>query len=502
MLAFIRQYKIATSSALILMVALGYFLYAKVNQDPLAGLITTTVERGTVENLVSVSGLTKARNAAELGFKSPGTVSSVFVREGDTVKTGDILATLGAEELIASRASAVADVRVAEADLAELLSGDTAADRDITDTKAAIAESELERIIAAQNILVENAIRTLRSSDIAAKTTNSDEDAPAPVITGTYQCDREGTYTLAVYRSNTESGYSLQLTGLETGTFPISTEQPIPFGRCGLYAQFAPNAQYGNSDWTITIPNTAAASYTTNKNILLAAETNAQTSIAAATQALNLAQQEKTAKNAAPRNEAISRARARVDKAQAIVTQIDTQIGDRAIMAPFDGVITLVDIVPGESAGTAPLFTLLATDGIELRARIPEIDITAVALGQRVRTVFDAQSDVTLEGSVAYISPLPIQIDGVGYFEITIALDTPPDWLRGGLNADIDIIINRTENALRIPKRYLMRNGNEMSVVTLEDTLLATTSVSIIREGNDGWVAIEGVPEGTIIVTP
>jgi HlyD family secretion protein len=502
MVHFLKTHKYFVAILLIATTIGIYSIYSYATTDPLAGLITTQVERGAVESLVSVSGLTKARNAAELGFKTTGTVSTVFVREGDTVKEGDILATLGAEELISTRASAVADVRVAEADLAELLQGDTATVRVITDTKAAIAEAELERTISAQGILVENAKRTLRSSDLAAKTIDEDENATAPAITGTYRCDRDGVYTITVYRSNAESGYSMQLSGLESGTFPISTEQPVAFGSCGLYAQFSANTQYGNSVWTITIPNTAAASYTTNKNALLAAETTARTSIAAATQAKTLATQEKVAANAAPRNEAVVRAQARIDKARALVAQIDTQIGDRAIMAPFDGIITTVDIVAGETAGTAPLFTLLATDGIELRARIPEIDITAVAVGQRTRTVFDAQPGETLDGTVLYIAPLPIQIDGVGYFEITIALDTPPTWLRGGLNADIDIIINRTENTLRIPKRYLIKDDATSSVLTLTAGSVATTTITTLREGNDGWVAIEGIPEGTTVVTP
>jgi RND family efflux transporter MFP subunit len=504
MFSFVRQHKLISGTFVLAILAGGYFVYQKINRDPLEGLVTTTVERGTVESLVSVSGVTKARNTAKLAFPSPGVVSKVYVREGDVVEVGTILATLGAEELVAARASALSDLAVAEADLAELLNGNTQSERDITSTKVAIAEAELARITETQEVLVTNAKRALRSGTLSARSSDVSEDAPAPTITGTYRCEKEGSYTLTVYRSSANSGYSMRVSGLETGSADVSIDQPAPFGTCGLFAVFTDGAQYSNSVWTVTIPNTAGESYTANKNALLAAQNSAQTSIAAAKQALTLAQQEQISTNAAPRNEAVARAQARIDKASATIAQIDAQIGDRAIVAPFTGTITTVDIVVGESAGTAPLFTLLATDDIELKARIPEIDITTIQTGQKARVIFDADTSATLTGVVTYISPLPIQIDGVGYFEITVSLDTNPSWLKGGLNADIDIIIEFTENLLRIPKRYLIENAEGTFIRTLSGNQISTTTVQKEAAGNDGWVGITGpgITTGTVIVTP
>lgn len=480
----------------------SYLLWLQQQPQSLDTLITTTVERGTVENLVSVSGLTQARNTAKLAFPSSGVVSAIYVQEGDTVNAGDIIATLGAEELIATRASAVADLHVAEADRAELLSGDTAATRDITNTKVAIAKAELDRITTTQTVLVDNAQRTLRSSNLSAQTKNAGETAPAPAISGSYRCTQEGEYTLTIYSSGAASGYSMRVEGLESGTYPVSTDQPTAFGTCGLLAQFDATSQYTGSIWTILIPNTTAASYTVNKNAKTAAENNAKSAIAAAREAVTLAEQEQIAANAAPRSEALTRATARIAKASATIALIDAQIADRSIVAPFTGTVTAVDVVVGETAGALPLFTLLATDNIELKARIPEIDITSIALGQSARVIFDAETDTTLTGTVTYIAPLPIQIDGVAYFEITVTLSSLPAWLRGGLNADIDVITQSTPNVLRVPKRYVTTNNGQSFLRTVSGTTIATTSITLITEGNDGFVAIEGVTPGTTVVTP
>lgn len=502
MVTFVRRNKISLSVALVVLATGGYFLIQNINRDPLFGLVTTTVERGTVESLVSVSGVTKARNTAELAFPTSGVVSKVYVKEGDVVETGTVLATLGAEQLVASRASAVADLRVAEADLAELVTGDTSATRAITGTKLDIATAELARVEETQKVLIANAKRALRSGTIIARSIDPNESAPAPTISGTYTCSNEGSYVLTVYRSGAESGYSIRVSGLETGGVSVSTDQPAPFGTCGLYALFTEVGQYSDSVWNLEIPNTTGASYTQNKNILSASENTARTNIAAAGQALTLATQELTQTNAAPRSEAVDRANARISKARATIAQIDAQIGDRAIIAPFTGTITTVDILAGESAGTSPLFTLLATSDIELKARIPEIDITTIKTGQRARVLFDADTTAPLSGSVTYISPLPIEIDGVGYFEITITLDTNPDWLRGGLNADIDVITEATTDTLRIPKRYLIENTDGTFIRTLQNNQLATTTIEKTAAGNDGWVGITGAQVGDVIVAP
>ena len=47
-------------------------------------------------------------------------------------------------------------------------------------------------------------------------------------------------------------------------------------------------------------------------------------------------------------------------------------------MAPFDGVVTNLDVLPGETVTNAPIVTLLADDAFDMTARIPEIDITKV----------------------------------------------------------------------------------------------------------------------------
>jgi HlyD family secretion protein len=266
--------------------------------------------------------------------------------------------------------------------------------------------------------------------------------------------------------------------------------------------QFSSGQQYGGTEWIVEIPNTRSSSYATNQSSYDVARTTATAAIEAAEDALTLAEREAGLTTAGTRSEDILAAAAAVAEARARVAAIDASLADRSILAPFAGVVTEVDIVKGETATQAPVVTLLASDAFELKARVPEIDITKLTLGQPVIATFDADSDVPISGQIGFISPIATEIDGVAYFEIVIDLSERPEWLRAGLNADIDIIVAEARDVLRVPRRFITSTETPTVLVAQPDGSVATTSVTLGVLGNDGFIEITGVAEGTTIVAP
>lgn len=502
MRSFVLNHKVLTGIVLILAGATTYLTVSKFSYDPLESLTLATVERGTVEQIVSVSGATKSNRTALLSFPSGGIVTSVPVQEGDIVTPGTILATLASQQQTAGLSRALAEVTIAEATLSNLKNGVRIETRDITSVTVESARAEVDRVTTTQNLAVENAKRALYSATLTARTSDTNEDATPPTISGTYQCDSPGTYELRIYSSNAQSGYSMNITGLETGTYNVGTIQAVSFGNCGLFAQFTDGDTYHDSTWNIEIPNSSGATYTNLRNALTAAENNRTVAITTAVEALTLAERKQTLENAEPVSTDINAAAARVTQARAGVSEIAAALADRSITAPFAGMITNVDILPGETAGNTPVITLLATDGFEIIARIPEIDITKIAIEQQARITFDAAPDETQLATVNFISPLPTEIDGVSYYEVKLILSHTPAWLRAGLNADIDIIIDARENTLRIPRRFITNTANTDTVQVLTGTMTATSSITVEMVGNDGFASISGLNEGITIVAP
>ena len=489
------------TALIVIIVIIGIGVVLTNRQPESASWVTAQVDEGTVSQIISVSGTMDATKTAELSFPVVGTLTSVNVTEGMAITRSTILATLSHSDLTAEYRDAEAALLIAEANRSELVTGLTPEERDVSKTKVQIAEENLARVKKEQDELVLNAYRTLLSSDLEARPTNRNIDDIPPFITGTYRC-AEGTYIIEMFNSGAKSGYSYRLSGLESGTFTAYTESPAPLGTCGLLIQFVSGESYGNSTWNIVIPNVEGASYLANLNAYNLAKTSRDNAIRAAEQNLELAKQTETLDTATPRSEALTRAEASVLQAKARLEKIAAQIQDNILTAPFDGVVTHVGLVVGETVGTAPVITMISDDVFELTALIPEIDITKISLGQGAEVTFDARPGETLPASITFVSPLAREIGGVSYFEAKLMLDEPQPWLRSGLNADVDIIIDRKEGVLRIPKRFLIEKDGTYSVLVPDGEVTRSVSVDVELKGSDGFVAIDGLNRDDTVIAP
>jgi HlyD family secretion protein len=465
-------------------------------------LVTTVVETGDVRQLVSVSGLAEAKQSANLAFPVTGIVASVEVSEGSEVEVGDIIATLETRALEADRQDALANLSRAFAERDQLLAGPSESERSVTGESVASAEEALATTKENEARKVENARRALLSSNVTAFSDDDDEDATPPTVSGTYACDEEGIYQLDVFRSAAQSGFSYRLSGLESGTFVGSVDQAVPMGTCGLRIKFDATSNYFNTEWTIEIPNSQSSAYTSALNTYNLAVTQAESAISLAEQSLALAKANAQNDNAPARIEDVAKANADIAQAQARLARIDATLADRVLRAPFSGTITDIDILPGETVTTAPIVTLLAESDFQVTARIPEIDIGKLATGQKVDMIFDARAGETVTGEIDFISLQATEIDGVAYYEAIITFNELPSWMRSGLNADIDIIVEEVTGALRVPKRFVTKTESGYKVYELNNTTTATTSVEVVLEGNDGFIAITGVSEGTTLLAP
>lgn len=465
-------------------------------------LTTTTVERGTVRELVSVSGMIEATETAELTFPSNGLVHNILVERGDAVQPGDLLGIVGDAAVVAERNQAAAALEAAQAARDEIVAGQTAEAAAVTATTVANAEAALKRAQELAREQVANALAALLSNDLTALSTDGDEDATAPTVSGTYSCSARGSYVVEVYASDTESGYSYRLSGLETDTQSVTTAQPSPMGDCGLYLQFTAGDKYNESVWKIDVPNTRSATYVTRQNAYQLALTQAQQNVQAARDALALARDKESVDTAGARVEALLQANAAVQEAAARVQQIDARLADHYLTAPFSGIVTKVHLNEGEVANLQPAISLLSTATYELVARVPEIDVTKLAIDQPVTAVFDAKRDQVVSGYIDYIAPRATEIDGVGYFETVIQLLQPPEWIRAGLNADIDIITTEVTDVARLPQRFINYSSSTPTVRVVHDGTVVAKPITLGVEGNDGYVEVVDLAVGTTVVAP
>jgi len=79
---------------------------------------TVLPKLGSWDPIVEIDGTVAAGQSAEIGFKTGGRIAQISVKVGDTVKAGQLLATLDAGEAVAQLRAAQAQQRAAQAQLA------------------------------------------------------------------------------------------------------------------------------------------------------------------------------------------------------------------------------------------------------------------------------------------------------------------------------------------------------------------------------------------------
>jgi HlyD family secretion protein len=169
-------------------------------------------------------------------------------------------------------------------------------------------------------------------------------------------------------------------------------------------------------------------------------------------------------------------AQARVDAAKATVNM-------QYIIAPFDGVITVVNNVPGDQVRAGdPAIRLDDTSQLLVDVEISEVDINAVDIDQPAELTFDAILDKTYHGVVFEVSRVGTASSGVVNFTVKIKLTDEDQDVKPGMTAAVTITTQQLEDVLLVPNRavrlvdnqrvvYILLNGQPIAVpIVLGDT--------------------------------
>ena len=149
------------------------------------------------------------------------------------------------------------------------------------------------------------------------------------------------------------------------------------------------------------------------------------------------------------RKEEIAQARAGVEMARARVELLKTRLGETVIKSPVDAIVEVLDLEPGDLVGAGrPVATLLLTDGLWVRAYVPEARLGFVRLGLNVAVRVDSFPRRNFSGTVrrihrqAEFTPRNVQTTEervLQVFQMEVVVEDPDRVLRPGMNADIVI---------------------------------------------------------------
>ena len=478
----------------------SFVAYKKLTAPPNFDAITAKI--GDVVETVSVTGVISPVAKAELAFEKSGVLSRVYVKVGDAVKKGQLIAALsGGSERAAldaaratladmSRALTMEEQAVQKASLAS-------AEASFDDAKKEALNSAYGAYIKAQGalanhtdafftypqsgnptIILATESQTQESNIKAGRIRSSDALAKwSSAIFSSAPADAEELISkskdyLTIIKSFM-SDLSVIVNKLNSGGSGLSQTQIDTYTA-------AMNSGLSALDSAISVIESARSSLSSTKNNLSEAQSSYNLKLAGSSAESIAAQAAK-------------------------VAQAEAAVNEGIIIAPIDGIVTKADPNQGEfvSAGLAGF--AVQNSNFKIEAFVPEADIAKLSVGNIAGGTLDAYgADADFPAEVLTINPAETVLEGVPTYKVTLQFINPDIRIRSGMTANLTIFTHEARGVLSVPYRAIVDKDGAKSVrkVNPDGKSFAEVSVTLGLKGSLGNIQIiSGLEEGDRVVT-
>ncbi len=166
---------------------------------------------------------------------------------------------------------------------------------------------------------------------------------------------------------------------------------------------------------------------------------------------------------------------ASLEQAQISLERSQIQYADSIVEAPFDGIVTqryavegsfVAPSTSGSTNASASANSILAlAQGLEVIAKVTELDIGQLQPGQKVKIVADAYPNREFAGEIKRIAPEAVIEENVTSFEVRVKLLTGQNILRSKMNVDVTFIGKELSNSLIVPTVAIFTENGEQGVM-------------------------------------
>ena len=504
-LKFLKK-KIVIWAIIILAVIAGiYFLFF--NGKGGTGIIQVgAVERQDLLETVLATGQVVSQTDLNLSFQGTGIVKSVLVKEGDTVKEGQILATLDQSSALASLTTARGALLQAQANYEKIIEGAKAQDIKVYQDAVELAKQDLQSgytsLVSALNDANIKIYNVYTFADYLKKTYFERGDSESITVSENVtkmnsEFDKFKLTVAKIKNGLDEANIVSDLDKVKDNVWEIKTAaqrirdvvSPI-----GSYQNIIASSDIDLLDGHVSYVNTALASITT-----------AQQNVISYKLASQKAQSQLDFIKAPPTQAEVDVAQAQIVSAQGQVDSANATVNNLTIKAPADGTITRVDIRAGEQAASmSEVIDLKSIGDLYVEAYISEANVASLKIDQQVDYTFDALGpDRHFTGKILTINPASTVISGVVNYKVKGSVENAPE-TRPGMTANMTVMVAEKKNALAVPSTAVISKNNKKYVRVVDNADIKTFREMEVQTGleADGGVVeiLAGLVEGEKII--
>ena len=504
----------------LILLATGFFFVRQrqlAAQEPAFEILREgMVENGRITATVNATGSIEPEALVTLTFRSTGTIRQVNVERGQSVRAGDVLATLDTEELQLSVQQAEDALHIQELTRQQRLNNELSlatmassqADIAAATAQVSVAEANLAGAEAAVSQAQAQMAQLMAGSTAGAIASAEAQVASAQAQQKSAQITYDRVLECFDFKIPGEDEKQEVCPGL--GATEEQARYNLNNANVALIAAEAQLADTKAGPRPADIQAANAATASAQANVLAA-----QGNVAVAIANLDRAQAAFDRMQEPPTDDELAILDAQIASAQTNLSVAQLRLEQSIIVAPIDGTIANGGTHPGASmpgsinAGEqaspgAPAITLVNEDAFHINVNVDEIDIDQISVGQDVEVALDALSDTVLTGLISEISPTSASAGGVVTYLVTINIITDDGvTLRPGMSANASIVVEEIEDVLIVPNwavRLDRETGNAFVLQKMADGTIAETIVETGLRNEQFSEVLSGLQSGDVVV--
>lgn len=492
-----------------------------------------TVQKGSIVQSISATGILQAKTAVDVKSKAGGEVVMLAVDVGSVVKKGDLIAKIDPKDTQATYDQAAADLAASQARASQaatnfqlqIASSDQGVRNAQVALQQAITRLERTRLQAQQQPAMTSS--SLASAQAAYDATMAAQKKVQVVTIPQLKRDSQGALDQAkADQDAAEANYTRQQQLLAKGyVAQAAVDQAKSALEAARSAFNTAQQKMATINQEISAEQQSAATDVEKAQAALAqaratsTDTNvATTNVAEAEENVRLARialqkAQSDAMNNRVRQEDVVAAKADTVRSKVTVDNAKVQLESTTVVAPRDGVVTTkyleegTIIPPGTSTfsqGTS-LVQISDISTMYVVCSVDEADVGSVHAGQKVKITTEAFPDQKFRGVVDRVDPAATTASNVTTVSVRVRIlpgrNLPA--IKPGMNATCEFITLEKNNVLVVPSQAI-NNGPNGPYVLLkgpDPKHPIQTPVKVGEEGNDGTEIISGVKEGDQVVT-
>ncbi len=413
-----------------------------------------TVETGTLTLTLDAAGSLTPMANETLTFSASAPVTEILVQVGDQVRAGDVLARLDTSD-------AEAQIRVAELQLQQAQLSLDSLLAPPTDLEISLAEANLA---------------LAQAQAYASSSSGLDPEIEAEIARLQVEIARNSLWQAQISRDQRveqDFARSGETTWVEQQQFDQSVENAedsVYLAELSYQDTLEGDTSSGSSSAHASILNAQAA-----LDSLMAGASDAE----------------------------IRQAEIQVEQAQMNLDAKRELLDSYVLTAPFDGIIVEQNLIVGVMPSAAGAMTLLDPTRYTIDLSIAEADVVNVSEGQAVTIEVQTFPDAAITGTITHIDTVATLSSQLVTYTAQVTLDAADTLLRPGMSATATVILQRLDNVLLVPNRFISSDSTTGgSVVTVETAPGVYTAVPVTigeRSTNESQI-VSGLEAGQTIV--